>query len=73
MKTLFAILTAILISLNASAQTANSISGTVKDSGNESLPGATVRLLKASDSTLVTGEVTDNSACTSRISSWPTL
>ncbi|HWV33040.1 MAG TPA: outer membrane beta-barrel protein [Dyadobacter sp.] len=59
MKTLFTILTVILINLNAFAQTANTISGTVKDSGNESLPGATVRLLKSSDSTLVTGEVTD--------------
>ncbi len=59
MKTLFTILTVILINLNGFAQTANTISGTVKDSGNESLPGATVRLLKSSDSTLVTGEVTD--------------
>lgn len=59
MKTLFAILTSILISLSAYAQTGNTISGTVKDAGNESLPGATVRLLKSSDSTLVTGEVTD--------------
>ncbi|MDR6804279.1 hypothetical protein J2Y45_001548 [Dyadobacter sp. BE34] len=59
MKTFFAILTAILINLNAFAQTANTISGTVKDSGNEGLPGATVRLLKSSDSTLVSGEVTD--------------
>ena len=59
MKTLFTILTSCLISLNAIAQTGNTISGTVKDSGNESLPGASVRLLKATDSTLVTGEVTD--------------
>lgn len=59
MKTLFTILTSCLISFNAFAQTGNTISGTVKDAGNESLPGASVRLLKAADSTLVTGEVTD--------------
>ncbi|WP_342087701.1 outer membrane beta-barrel family protein [Dyadobacter sp. OTU695] len=59
MKTLFAILTFCLINLNASAQAGNTISGTVKDSRNESLPGATVRLLNATDSTLITGEVTD--------------
>ncbi|SEI39188.1 Outer membrane receptor proteins, mostly Fe transport [Dyadobacter sp. SG02] len=59
MKTFFTILTLCLTSLNALGQTGNTISGTVKDSGNESLPGATVRLLKATDSTLVTGETTD--------------
>ncbi|MDF7820890.1 outer membrane beta-barrel protein [Runella sp. MFBS21] len=36
-----------------------SISGTVKDAQNKSLPGTTVRLLNASDSTLVRGTVTD--------------
>ncbi len=59
MKTFFNILIGCLISLNTFSQTGNTISGTVKDSGNENLPGATVRLLKAADSTLVTGEVTD--------------
>lgn len=59
MKTLFAILTFLLINLNALAQAGNTISGTVKDFRNESLPGATVRLLNATDSTLITGEVTD--------------
>lgn len=61
MKTLFTILTACLIHLNAFAQSGNTISGTVRDTGNQSLPGATVRLLKTSDSTLVRGEVTDAS------------
>jgi hypothetical protein len=59
MKTLYAILAFCLITWHAFAQTGNTISGTVKDSGNESLPGATIRLLRATDSTLVTGEVTD--------------
>ncbi|GGH36559.1 TonB-dependent receptor [Dyadobacter endophyticus] len=59
MKTLFVLLTSCLIGLNALAQSGNVISGTVKDATNQSLPGATVRLLKISDSTLVTGEVTD--------------
>src|SRR5687768_9643693 len=59
MKTLFTVLTACLIHLNALAQSGNTISGTVKDAGNQSLPGATVRLLKTPDSTLVTGETTD--------------
>lgn len=35
------------------------ISGTVKDIQNETVPGATVRLLKATDSTLVKGEMTN--------------
>ena len=59
MKTLFTILTSCLIGLHALAQPGNTISGTVKDARNESFPGATVRLLKTSDSTLVKGEVTD--------------
>ncbi|WP_221394559.1 outer membrane beta-barrel protein [Dyadobacter sp. NIV53] len=42
------------------AQTVNkTISGVVKDTGNEVLPGSTIRLLKASDSTMVKGEITD--------------
>jgi hypothetical protein len=59
MKTFFTILTNLFLTTIALAQTGNTISGNVKDSGNERLPGATVRLLKASDSTLVKGEVTD--------------
>ncbi|OJV12454.1 MAG: hypothetical protein BGO21_06870 [Dyadobacter sp. 50-39] len=59
MKTLLIILTFCLIGLTSLAQTGNTISGTVKDTQNTTLPGATVRLLKAADSTLVTGEVTD--------------
>ncbi|MEO6687265.1 MAG: outer membrane beta-barrel protein [Dyadobacter sp.] len=42
------------------AQTAErTISGTIKDTKNEVLPGTTVRLLKAADSSLVKGEITD--------------
>lgn len=59
MKTLNSILTFLLIAFHALAQNPYTISGTVRDSGNESLPGATVRLLKAADSTLVGGTVTD--------------
>ncbi|GGM82848.1 hypothetical protein GCM10010967_13230 [Dyadobacter beijingensis] len=59
MKTLFIILTILITQFVASAQSAHSISGTVKDSGNETLPGATVKLLKVADSTLVAGVVTD--------------
>jgi hypothetical protein len=35
------------------------ISGAVKDTKNEAIPGATVRLLSATDSTLRSGEITD--------------
>ncbi|MCF0071261.1 TonB-dependent receptor [Dyadobacter sp. CY261] len=59
MKTLFTVLTFLVITLTSMAQPGSSISGAVKDAGNESLPGATVRLLKISDSTLVAGEITD--------------
>ncbi|GAB3947264.1 TonB-dependent receptor [Spirosoma harenae] len=38
-----------------------SITGLIKDITNEPLPGATVRLLRASDSTLVRGELTSSS------------
>jgi hypothetical protein len=37
----------------------NSISGTVKDTGNEVLPGVTVRVMKMPDSVFVKGEITD--------------
>ncbi|WP_353721295.1 outer membrane beta-barrel protein [Dyadobacter sp. 676] len=59
MKTFFAILTYFLITARAFGQTGNAISGTVKDSGGEVLPGATIRLLKSADSTLVAGKLTD--------------
>ena len=38
----------------------DSISGTVKDTQNETIPGATVKLLKASDSTMILGEITNS-------------
>ena len=38
-----------------------SITGSIKDSQNEPLPGATVRLLRMADSTLVHGELTNGS------------
>ena len=37
----------------------NSINGTIKDTQNEAVPGATIRLLKTSDSTQVKGEITN--------------
>lgn len=42
-----------------SQQLGNSLGGLVKDSRNEAIPGATVRLLRAADSTLVRGVLTD--------------
>nr|WP_295931834.1 outer membrane beta-barrel family protein [uncultured Dyadobacter sp.] len=59
MKTLITSLIFFFALSAALAQSGRSISGTVKDSGNQTLPGATVRLLKASDSTFVTGDATD--------------
>ncbi|WP_165841037.1 outer membrane beta-barrel family protein [Larkinella punicea] len=59
MKSFFSILF-LLIPLAASAQIApKTIWGVVKDSRNEAIPGATVSLLSASDSTLVQGEITN--------------
>jgi len=55
-----AILLLTLLSFPIFAQTTpKTISGTVKDIQNETLPGATVKLLKASDSTMVTAEITN--------------
>ncbi|SFD14520.1 outer membrane beta-barrel protein [Spirosoma endophyticum] len=49
-----------LVAYSAFAQsTPKTISGLVKDTNNEVLPGATVRLLTATDSTMVKGEVTN--------------
>jgi hypothetical protein len=62
MKKLAILLMILFLSDSIYAQSsAKMISGVVKDSGNEVLPGSTVRLLKASDSTMVAGEVTDGS------------
>jgi hypothetical protein len=59
MKTSITLLICSLLAAGALAQTAKTIFGTVKDTGNEVLPGATVRLLLALDSTFVKGEITD--------------
>ncbi|MCE6988708.1 outer membrane beta-barrel protein [Dyadobacter sp. CY323] len=61
MKTLNTFLIILFYSFCAHGQTSNSISGTVKDFSNEVLPGTTVRVLKAPDSTFVKGEITDAS------------
>jgi hypothetical protein len=58
MKTLLTIIVCLIFYKTAISQT-NSIVGTVKDIGNELMPGATIRLLKATDSTLVKGEITN--------------
>jgi Outer membrane protein beta-barrel family/Carboxypeptidase regulatory-like domain/TonB-dependent Receptor Plug Domain len=55
-----AILLFTLFSFPIFAQTiSRTISGTVKDTQNEPIPGATVRLLKATDSTMVKGDITN--------------
>ena len=60
MKTLVNFLVVFCLATHLFAQSTNkTISGIVKDTRNEVLPGSTVRLLKASDSTMVKGEVTD--------------
>ncbi len=59
MKTLSTFLISFFLSISSYAQTYGTISGTVKDSGNEILPGTTVRLLKSADSTMLKGEITD--------------
>jgi Outer membrane protein beta-barrel family/CarboxypepD_reg-like domain len=58
MKTLLTIIACLFFYKTAISQTI-SIAGTVKDVGNEFMPGATVRLLKAADSTLVKGEISN--------------
>jgi hypothetical protein len=60
MKTLSTFLICFFLSLSVFSQTSGTISATVKDSGNEILLGATVRLLKATDSTMIKGEITDS-------------
>lgn len=55
-----AILFLTLFSMTCFAQNLpKSIAGTVKDTQNETLPGATVRLLQAADSTMAAGEITN--------------
>lgn len=61
MKTLITLLIFSLLAAGTFAQSAKTISGTVKDIGNEVLPGATVRLLLAYDSTFIKGEITNGS------------
>jgi len=60
MKTLANLLIILVLSNTVYAQSFGKlISGVVRDASNEVLPGSTVRLLKAMDSTMVAGEVTD--------------
>ncbi|MEO6285494.1 MAG: outer membrane beta-barrel protein [Dyadobacter sp.] len=60
MKTFISILFSLFIIWTASAQNIeNSISGAVRDTRNEVIPGATVKLLRAADSSMVLGEITD--------------
>jgi len=60
MKTYIITLLLISMSLASFGQTlSKAISGTVKDTKNETIPGATVRLLKAIDSTMISGEISD--------------
>lgn len=59
MRTLSIFLISFFLSVTSYAQPDGTISGTVKDSGNEVLPGTTVRLLKSVDSTLLKGEITN--------------
>lgn len=59
MKKLIQLLILLLPTAAVFAQMGKTISGTVKDTRNETIPGATIRLLKVADSTMVTGEVSD--------------
>ncbi|GAB3902792.1 TonB-dependent receptor [Larkinella knui] len=59
MKSIFPLLLLLVITFPSSAQVVNrTISGVVKDSQNEPVPGATVRLFRSIDSTQVLGEIT---------------
>jgi hypothetical protein len=59
MKSIFSIVL-LLFTLPLSAQVIpKTIRGVVKDSQNETVPGASVSLLRTSDSTLVVGEITN--------------
>lgn len=60
MKTLFTFITFLLSTVMLSGQNLNTkIAGNIRDAGNLVLPGATVRMLGAIDSTLILGEITD--------------
>ncbi|WP_448634419.1 carboxypeptidase-like regulatory domain-containing protein [Pedobacter panaciterrae] len=60
MKTYIILFFASLISLTALAQVKQGvISSTVKDSKNQAIGGATVRLLKAADTAIITTRTTD--------------
>jgi len=60
MKNLVNLLVILFLSNTIHAQSSGKIiSGVVKDASNEILPGSTVRLLNAADSTMIAGEVTD--------------
>ena len=60
MQQLFSFLLFSLIALTTMAQRLpGTIDGTVKDAKNDLIPGATVRLLKASDSSIVSSEITN--------------
>lgn len=60
MKTIITSFLFLFLTNHILAQTTDkSISGTIKDTKNEVLPGTTVRLLKATDSSMVSGEITD--------------
>lgn len=61
MKTAAILLLSLFSSSVFAQNLSKTISGTVKDTQNEPLPGATVRLLKAPDSTMVVGEITNAS------------
>lgn len=45
--------------ISLAQSTTNSVRGTVKDINNDAIPGATVRLLNSSDSTLIKGAISD--------------
>ena len=61
MKTAAILLLTLFLSPIFAQTLSKNISGTVKDTQNETLPGATVKLLKATDSTIVAGEITNAS------------
>ncbi|MBD2700378.1 outer membrane beta-barrel protein [Spirosoma sp. BT702] len=61
MRPVFLVIFLFSLSFSGFAQIPSArISGLLKDTQNEPLPGATVRLLRATDSTLVRGELTKN-------------
>jgi hypothetical protein len=61
MKTLSTLVIILFCTVAVCGQTTHTISGSVRDIGNEVLPGATVKLLNARDSIFIKGEITDAS------------